>query len=68
MPETNTLHEMLNFYDLVITRARSADGAKYGYMAYVQPSFGAASGTSHEVWAETFEKVIIEIEKSISEG
>jgi hypothetical protein len=60
------LHRKLDFYTLSITRAHSPDGARDGYMAYLQPSFGAASGESHEVWAATLYGALEAVEKSVA--
>lgn len=63
-----TLHDMLNFYEMVIGRARHNDDGKDGYLAYLQPAFGASSGISHEVWAETFDGAIDAIKQSIAKS
>lgn len=62
------LHEMLDYYTLSVSRALDKETrSKYGYYAYVEPSFGAASGIYHEVWAETFTGALDKIEASCAE-
>lgn len=60
------LIDMMNHYQLDVNRWLNGKTGVDGFKASVQPAFGAASGSDHEVWAETFEGVLDAIDQSIA--
>ena len=60
------LIKMMSHHQLDVTRSRNHKTNVGGFAASVQPAFGAASGSDHEVWAETFEGVLDAIDQSIA--
>jgi hypothetical protein len=57
---------MMSHYQLDVNRCLNRETGVNGFAASVQPAFGAASGSDHEVWAETFEGVLDAIDQSIA--
>ena len=60
------LIRMMSHYQLDVNRSLNRKTGVDGFAASVQPAFGAASGSDHEVWAETFEGVLDAIDQSIA--
>ena len=57
-----SIHQKLENFDLFLTKLSSGR-----YCAWVEPAFGAASGVSNQVEADSLIEVLTKLEQSIQE-